>query len=210
MSHLGDRAGAVVERMSADAGRAIAAGEGALERMKFDLNGFATIPLEVMDAEMMDRLSAAGVNFNINAGVGGVLVEEGYLLENNDLLAPQVQMDKETLSSLVNLFGVLATVGPDEENLVDAMSEAVAAIAGEGFDPKEPLEEILAKRLGIQFRTDLLNATIDEIAGMTSKERLAWGKRVQDAQTSLSQYLEANQAEFDTQVAVWMPTAMLP
>lgn len=205
-----DIAEQVVLQLSAKAGEAIAAGEGALQRLNFDLTGFATIPLEVLDGEMLERLRSAGVDFNIEPGDGGVLVREGFVLENNDLLAPQIQIEKDTLVNLINLYSVLSTVGVDEDAMLQSISEAIATIAGEDYDPSEPIEAIIEKKLGIQFRSDLLSFDINYIPAMVPNERLAMTKRIQDAATVLSQYLEANQAEFDAQPAVWMPISALP
>ncbi len=205
-----DVAEQVTLRLTKRAADAIAAGKNTLKQLKFELNDFASIPLEVLDGEMLDRLRAAGVDFNIDAGVGGVLIREGYILENDDLLSPELQIDKETLINLINLYSVLATVGVDEEAMIQSISEAVAAIAGEDYDPDESIESIIEKKLGIQFRSDLLNFDINYIPAMVPTERLAMTRRIQDAATKLSQYLEANQAEFDEQIAVWMPVAVLP
>lgn len=200
----------VTLRLAEEGGEAIARGKDSLEQMKFDLNGFASIPLEVLDGEMLERLRSAGVDFNIDPGEGGVLVREGFVLENTDLLEPQFQINKETLINLVNLYSVLATIGVDEESMIQSISEAVAAIAGEDYDPSETIETVIEKKLGIQFRSDLLSFPIEYIPAMTRKERLATAKRIQDAAEKLSQHLEAYQAEFDSQLAVWMPIAILP
>lgn len=204
----------IAEAMTIQLGKtaemAIDAGKEGLAKVKYDLNGFASIPLEVLDGEMLERLRTAGVDFNIDSGEGGVLVRPGFILENNDLLSPEIQIDKETLLNLINLYSVLATTGVDTEAMIQAISEAIAAIAGEGYDPTEPIETIIEKKLGIEFRSDLLNFDLAYITALTPNERLAMTKRIQDAATTLSQYLEANQAEFDEQVAVWMPIAALP
>jgi hypothetical protein len=189
---------------------AIGEGKATLGEMKYDLNGFPTIPLEVLDGEKLERLREAGVRFNIDRGKGGVLVTEGYILENNDLLAPQIQIEKQTLLNLINLYSVLATTGLDETSMQQAISEAIAAIAGENYDPEDTIEEIVEKQLGIQFRSDLLNFDINYLSAMVPNERLAYAKRVQDASVGLNQFLEANLTEFDTQPAVWMPVSALP
>ncbi|MBY6153363.1 VWA domain-containing protein [Vannielia litorea] len=196
---LGERATASVEE-----------GKKVLGQMVMDLNGYASIPLKVLDGEKLERLRAAGVDFNIDPGENGVLVREGYVLENDDLLSPTIQIEKETLLGLVNLYSVLATVGVDEDAMIQSISEAISAIAGEDYDPEDTIEEIVEKKLGIQFRSNLLQFDINYIPAMVPAERLALTKRIQDAATKLSQYLEANQEEFDTQVAVWMPIAVLP
>jgi hypothetical protein len=56
----------------------------------------------------------------------------------------------------------------------------------------------------------LLNFDINYLPALLPKERLALTKRIQDAATILNQYFEANQPEFDEQVAVWMPVSILP
>lgn len=205
-----DVASALTLQMSKRAVAAIDKGKNALSKLEYDLNGFPTIPLEVLDGEMLERLRSAGVDFNIDAGEGGVLIREGYILENDDLLAPEIQIEKETLVNLINLYSVLATVGVDEESMIESISEAIAAIAGEDYDPEDTIEEIIEKKIGIQFRSDLLSFDINYIPAMVPNERLAMSKRIEDASVKLSQYLEANQREFDEQVAVWMPVAVLP
>jgi hypothetical protein len=97
---------------------------------------------------------------------------------------------------------------------VQAMKEsaarALAAIAGEGYDAKESIEVLIKKRLGIQFRTKLLDFNLEYLAGMNRSERLEMTKRIQNAGTVLSQFLEANLEALDKNPAVWMPVAKLP
>ncbi len=45
---------------------------------------------------------------------------------------------------------------------------------------------------------------------MNREERLAMTKRIQNAGSLLSQFLEANLEAFDKTPAVWMPVAQLP
>ena len=67
-------------------GTLVAEGKETLRKMEFDYRGYASIPLAVLDGEKLDRLRRNGVDFNINPGEGGVLVREGYMVENDDLL----------------------------------------------------------------------------------------------------------------------------
>ena len=205
-----DIAAQVTKLMTAAAGAAIEEGKQDLTRMEIDLRGYASIPLEVMDGEKLDRLREAGVNFNISKEEGGVLVQEGYIVESPDLLAPEISIEKETLVNLINLYSVLATTGVGETEMLQAISEAVAAIAGEDFDPNDTIEEIVEKKLGIQFRSDLLSFDVNFLPAMVPNERLAYAARIQEAGEVLGQYLEANLTEFDTQIAVWMPVSILP
>lgn len=203
-------AAALVKRMESEAVESVAKGKKVLKTMKFDLEGYASIPLEVLDGEMLDRLRRNGVEFNINPGEGGVLVREGFIVENDDLLTPKIQIEKETLSGLVNLYSVLATTGLDSETFLRSAAEAIAAIAGEDYDEKDTISEIIRKNLGIEFRSELLNFDLQYLDTLNPKERLRYTKRIQDAGNSLAQYLEANLTEFDEQPAVWMQVSALP
>jgi len=187
-----------------------AAAGAAIEAEMFDYEGFPAIPLKVLDGERLERLRRAGLDFNIEDGAGGVLVREGYIIENPDLLEPRIQIEKDTLINLINLFSVLGTTGIDAETMAEAAGEAIAAIAGEEFDPSERISEIVRKKLGIQFRTKLLSFDLEFRIGLTPDERLALTKRIQDAGNNLGHFMEANLAEFDSQPTVWMPMDVLP
>lgn len=196
--------------MTSASGAAIGEGKKTLTEVGYDVNGFPTIPLEVLDGEKLERLRAAGVKFNVVREKGGVLVQEAFMLENTDLLEPNISIEKETMERLINLFTVLSTTGVDGEGFRALITEAVAAIAGEEFDPETPIKDIVEKQLGIQFRTDLLNFNIEFVAVMSPAERNVFAKRIQDAAKSMSQFFDANLKSFDTEVAVWMPVARLP
>lgn len=176
----------------------------------FDLNGFSAIPLEVLDGEKMNRLREAGIDFNIKMGDGGILVQEGYILENTDLLISQVEVSKETLMNLINLYSVLSVTGVDGTSLLETASVAIAAIAGESFNPDDTLKEIVQKQLGIQFPSDLLSFNLSFLDALTPTERLQFSRRIQDAATGLNQYLEANLEAFDSKPKVWMPLSAFP
>ncbi len=203
-------ADALIRATNAEVAVKVEKGRETIGRMAFDLNGFPTIPLEVMDGELIERLRTAGIDFNIEMGSGGVLVRKAYLLENNDLLAPTIQIEKETLQNLINLYALLGTVSPDGESMREAVSQALAAIAGEEFDPSETIQSVVQKRLGIQFRSVLLDFDLAYLDALTPAERLSFAKRLQEAATGLNYYLEANLAEFDRLPSVWMPVSALP
>ena len=183
---------------------------GEIAKKIVDYNGYPAIPLKVLDGERLDRLRRAGINFNIEAGADGVLVRPAYVIENPDLLDPQIQIEKETLTQLINLFSVLGTVGVDAEGMQEAVGEAVAAMAGEDFDRTEPLDSIVKKSLGIQFRSGILSFDMEFLSVLTPAERLKFTQRIQKGGEKLSQFLEANLAEFDSQPAVWMSISELP
>ena len=201
--------GAVAARATTKVKETYAEGKADISKVEFDFRGYPTIPLAVLDGEKLNRLRAAGIKFNIDVG-GGVLIREGFILENNDLLQPVIEIDKKTLDGLINLFSALGVAGVDVPAMKESASRALAAIAGENYDPKETIELTIKKRLGIQFRTKLLDFNLEYLAGLTPNERLQLTKRIQDASKILSQFLEANLEAFNKSPAVWMPVAQLP
>jgi len=201
---------AVASQLSAERTKTFEEGKRDLKNLEFDYRGYATIPLAVLDGEKLNRLRTSGVKFNIDPGKGGVLIREGFMLENQDLLDPQISIDKKTLDGLITLFSVLGTSGVDVQAMKESAATALAAIAGEGYDPKESIEVTIKKRLGIQFRTKLLDFNLEYLAGMNQTERLQMTKRIQERATILSQFLEANLEAFNKAPAVWMPVAQLP
>ena len=181
-----------------------------MAKVEFDYRGYPTIPLAVLDGEKLNRMRVSGVKFNIDPGKGGVLINEGYILENQDLLDPQISIDKKTLDGLIHLFQVLGAAGVDTQAMKESAASALSAIAGEGYDPKETIEVTIRKRLGINFRTKLLDFNLEFLAGMNQNERLAMTKRIQERATILSQFMEANLEQFNKAPAVWMPVSQLP
>jgi hypothetical protein len=185
-------------------------GKKTLTTLEFDYRGYATIPLAVLDGEKLNRLRTAGIKFNVDPGKGGVLIREGFILENNDLLQPVIQIDKKTLERLINLFSALGVSGVDVNAMKESASQALAAIAGEDYDPKENIAVTIKKRLGIQFRTKLLEFNLEFLAGMNRDERLAMTRRIQTASKVLTQFFDSNLESLDKSPAVWMPVAQLP
>lgn len=200
----------LVKKLKTEASGSIKEGKEVLSKMEFDLRGYASIPLEVVNGELLDRLRRNGIDFNLDPGKGGVLVQQGFILENDDLLTPQIQVDKETLQRLVNLYSILGTTGVDADSFLTSAGEAIAAIAGESYDETDPISEIIKKKLGIEFRSELLNFNLEYLTSLVPAERLKFTKRIQDAGNILAQYLEANLEEFDSSPAVWMPVSALP
>jgi hypothetical protein len=201
---------AVAGQLTTKARQTYTEGKADLSHVEFDYRGYATIPLAVLDGEKLNRLRSAGIKFNLDPGAGGVLIREGFVLENNDLLQPVIEIDKKTLDSLINLFSALGVAGVDVQAMKESASRAIAAIAGENYDPKESIEVTIKKRLGIQFRTKLLDFNLEYLAGLTPGERLQLTKRIQDASRILGQFHDANLEAFSKSPAVWMPVAQLP
>jgi len=176
---------------------------------EFDYRG-AAIPLAALDGEKLSRLRNSGVKLNIDPEQGGILIREGYILDDSDILEPEIQVDKKTLDGLITVFSALGVAGVDVETMKESASRALAVIAGDGYDPKDSIELTLQKRLGIRFRINLLDFRLEDLAGMNLSERQAMTKRFQNTAAILSRYLEANLAEFEKSSTVWMPVSQLP
>ncbi|MDX2263636.1 MAG: VWA domain-containing protein [Hyphomicrobiales bacterium] len=170
----------------------------------------AVISLKVLDGEKLDRLRRAGVKFNIEDGKGGVLVEPGYLPENEELLEPQIKVEKETVQRLITLFSVMSVTTANAADFRKTVEENIAAMAGEKPDPKENISTTVKKRLGIQFRTKMLDINPEALEGLTSSEKLAFQKRIKEAADNLGDFNESRLAEFDSAGSIWMPVGILP
>lgn len=170
----------------------------------------AVIPLEVVDGEKLERLREAGIQFNIDLGEGGILVQPGFMMEANDLLAPQIRVDKATVLELINLLSVLSVTGVDSESMRQSVRQSLAAISGEAINPSETISETLRRQLGVQFRSGLLEFNLDYLDALTPSERTSFARRLQDAARVLDNFLNANLEDFDRNPWVWMPASALP
>jgi hypothetical protein len=180
-----------------------------LSILQFDDRGRARLPLGSFDGEKLGRLRAAGIKFHVDAGKAGTLVREGYLIGNDELFEPVIQIDKPTLERLIALFGSFGIASIDADAMKECAGQVMAAISGEDYDPRETMDVAAKKQLGLQFRTKLLDFNIEYLAGMNRDERLAMARRIQDGARVMAQFLDAHQAELD-RTPVWMPVSLLP
>lgn len=201
---------AVANELAKVGTEAVDEGKDAISSIVIDYEGYPTLLLKTLDGDKLNALREAGIKFNINPGENAVLVRPGFMLENPDLLQPQIQIEKDTLDALINLFSVLAATGVDADAMIESAGEAIAAIAGEDYDKDAPISDLVKKRLGINFRSPLLEFNLEYLAGMVPAERLALQKRIQEAADKLSKYRDGNLEAFNTSPAVWMPVAELP
>jgi hypothetical protein len=199
---------AVARQLSERAETIFKEGKKDLASLEFDYRGYSTIPLKVLDGEKLQGLRTSGVPFNVDPSTGGVLVREGFILDNSELLELQIQVDKKMLETLIDLFSFLGVSGADNAAMRESAAQALTAIAGEGYDGNEAVDMFIKRRLGIQFRPKFLD--FEYIAGMNRSERLEMAKRIQNAGLLLSQFLEDNLEALEKNQVVWMPVALLP
>ena len=169
-----------------------------------------SIPLQALDAGKIEQLRRSGANFNIVPEEGGILVQEAWIPENNDLLQPQIKIENDTLLDLIALLNILARTSIDCGELLELASQSLATIVGEKFDRGQEIQGLIQKRLGIQFRSGLLDFKLEYLCGLTPNEKLAIQGRIQEGANRLADFQEANILEFDKTPSVWMPVAILP
>ena len=90
------------------------------------------------------------------------------------------------------------------------MTKNLQGIIGEKIDPNLPLDEIISRKLGINFETELLEFDVNYLAALNPTEKTAMQKRMQDAGDKLTTFLESSIGELDTEPTVWMPLSYLP
>jgi hypothetical protein len=86
-----------------------------------------------------------------------------------------------------------------------------AMFAGESYDPKESIETLIKRRLGLQFRTRMLDFSCEYFAGCQDKAELqALIRRAMDAQRNLIRFRESHRGDLHAGSAAWMPVALFP
>jgi hypothetical protein len=173
-----------------------------------------TIPLEIVDGAKVGRLRTDGLKFNIDVQQGGDLVREAFMMDTEGVLFRRnVEVEKSTLQKLVRLLSAIAGVGApaiDSQDWKRSVHEAMAAIAGETFDPKEPIGTLVSKRLGINFNTPMLEFDLDFLIAMTPAERDLLLKQIRKETEGLNKFMADNQDALNSQPAVWMDAELLP
>jgi hypothetical protein len=174
-----------------------------IERLqRFKYGGAAVTTLTIPDAETLRQMRHIAVRFNVDPHRGGVLVQPAFMLANNDLHEPKVQIDKRTLDGLITLFGALGLAGVEPSTMKERATHAVLQLTGERYDPRETIEDIVRKRVGIQFRTRLLDFNLEYLAAMVRDERSALGLRFLQHEKILSDFRAATLDEMDRSPAV--------
>ena len=168
-----------------------------------------SIPLAVISPGHLNRLSELAGNYNIGE-TGGLLVTDGWIPGDENLLERKVSIDKETLNALIGFFNVLASVTVTADDLMTTVTKNLEGIIGEKVDPNLPLDEIISRKLGINFETELLSYDVNYLFALTPTEKTSMQKRMQDAGDRLTTFLESSIAELDTEPTVWMPLSYLP
>lgn len=172
-------------------------------------DNLTSIPLEVLDPHHLDRLRELAGAYAIDE-TGGLLVSEGWIPQDENLLVAKISIDKRTLQDLIGFFNVLSTIDVDADSLVATVSRNLEGLVGERVSADEPLEVLAQKVFGVNFQTELLAYNLNYLTALTPPEKLSIKKRMGDAGEKLSTFLEANLVELDSEPTVWMPVSYLP
>ena len=200
-------ASALAGQMARTAADTFREGKAILARLEFDSRGVATLPLALLDGEKLDRLRNADILFKIDPGQGRVLLRTGFVVENSDLLEPQIQIGRKTLQYLIMVFSPFGIMHADF--VFDIANQEIAAIVGEER-VRHDIALTAKKQQGIQLGTPLLRGGVEYLPGIGPATRLAAYRRIRDAAKLLSQFEEANLDTFDKHRTVWLPLALLP
>jgi hypothetical protein len=170
-------------------------------------DGSAVIPLKVLNEEKLNRLREIA---KVDVSRGGLYIEEGWMFENQDIYQTQILIDKKTLESLVRFFSIMGDVSADVKSLIGSTKKNLEAMIGEKIPKDAELQDIIEKRLGINFNNNLLAFNLEWFAGLNPKQRVTLQKRIQTAGNKLSSFLESATPEFNKEPMVWMRMSYLP
>ncbi|MCP3964215.1 MAG: VWA domain-containing protein [bacterium] len=199
-SHIKGLIHDTVLRSAAEARRVAAAAVTSGER--------SVVPLHVLDPRLRARLERAGAT--VIAGGSTLVVEPAWMFERKDLHLKKILIDKRTVEWLVLVFNLLADSALDVTALRHGVRELVQAFLGERIEAGTELQELVEKRLGLHFRTNLLGMSLEGFGAMPATERRLLQKRIETAGTRLSRFLETATPRFERSASIWMPVSILP
>ena len=169
---------------------------------------FTSLPLKALNPDIIARLKEASKKFEIKEG--GLVVNDGWMFETSDMYEEQILVEKVMLEKLIAFFNLLADTGSSLEDMTKGVKENLEAMLGEDISADAEIQELIEKRLGIHFKTNLLAFPLEYLAGLTPKERVSISKRIQEASGKLSSFLEAKSGHFNKEPMAWMRLSYLP
>jgi hypothetical protein len=189
----------------------IAEGSALAARLRSQITaraGNTVIPLNVVDDDVMKRLEGAAKDFHVSGG--GLVITDAWVFEELNLYSEKVLIEKETLEWLVRFFNVMTDTALDAKALRESMANLLGTLAGENLRGSVDLQELLEKRLGIHFTTNLLSIELDYLSSLDPRERLLLQDRIRNATVALADFLDINTNRFRREPRVWMPVTYLP
>ena len=192
--------------------RPIQEGSALAARLKSEISarsrGGTVIPLNVLDDDVMERLKDAAQDFHIASG--GLVITPAWVFEQPDLYREKILIDKELLEWLVRFFNTLTDSSFDTVSLLESMANLLEAMIGEDLSEAAELQELLEKRLGIHFTTNLLSFPLEHLATLGPRERVLLQERIRNATIALADFLDMNVHRYNKEPRLWMPVSYLP
>ena len=176
--------------------------------ISLNAGGGTVIPLNVLDERVAKRLQDAADDFHISSG--GLAITRAWVLEEPDLYREKILVEKELLEWLVRFFGQLTDSTLNIEDLQDTTANILEAFIGEEFAEDVELQELLEKRLGIHFTTNILSFELELLSRMGPKELTLLQDNIRNASSALADFLEMNTVRFSEETRIWMPVSYLP
>ncbi len=170
--------------------------------------GGTVIPLDVLDEDMSKRLKAAAQEYHVSNV--GLVITKAWVFEEPELYQEEVLIEKELLEWLVRFFGVMTDTALDATLLQESMANLLEALIGENLREGVELQELLEKRLGIHFTTNLLSFDLEYLATLDRAKRSLLQTRIRNATADLADFHERNNRRFNREPRVWMPVRFLP
>lgn len=170
--------------------------------------GGTVIALQALDEDMMKRLKSAANKYHISSG--GLVITKAWVFEHRDLYRQEILIEKGLLEWLVRFFGVLTDSTLDAAALRESVRNLLEAFTGENLSQSEELQELLEKKLGIHFTTNLLDFELERLVKLSPEERSELQESIRKAAASLAVFLDENTLRFNKEPRIWMPVELLP
>lgn len=169
---------------------------------------WSVLPLKVVDADTLIRLREAAEKFEVIEG--GLVIQEGWMFEQNALYQEQVLIGKRTLEQLIRLFNILSDMSLDGTTIKQAARTNLEAMIGERIPKNAEIQELIEKRMGLHFNSNILSFSFELFDGLVPKEKARLQSRIGRAGKKLSNFLESAASDFHKQPLVWMKLSYLP
>ncbi len=107
---------------------------------------------------------------------------------------------------MVRFFNLMTDSTLDVASRQESTAYLLTALLGEKAMEGSELQELLEKRLGVHFTSNLLSFQSERLTTLDRGER----KLLRDATRGLGEFLDMNARRFNEEPRIWMPVSYLP
>lgn len=190
----------------------IAQGQATIAKLQSGIassqDGGTVIALSILDDALKARLQTVASQLNITEG--GFVVQEAWVIEDPTLYREKVLIEKELLENLLRFFNGLNDSALSTAALQATTASLLEALTGERLDPGAEIQELLEKRLGIHFTTNLLSFPLEQLALFGPEDLGLLQDGIHSSTIALADFLDMNSQRFDKEPRIWMPVSYLP